>query len=164
MAQKKKSSANESLNTLKTHLEGMVKDGLLSQELADKQLKLAEAGMKAPARDKIGDAMEKAVQGALKGSKEIEEAFSIIGDGGFTVSVVIKEGKMSAVHVRKASVRSSSGATGKRPRILIDGKEFPHFAGACRHYGLEVGTNSAHRVYDAAHTRDPESYPAYEEV
>lgn len=163
MATSKSVDPSKAIETLTASLQSMVDLGLMTEEQRDKQIAQAEAGMKAPARSTVMEIVENAVKKALK-DKEVEQAFNILQKGAFKVTVTIKEGKIDTFKVSASNAKSSSGIGGKRPALMVDGKEFTSYASLCDAYSLTVGGDSAKRVWQRMHKNDPDTYPAADEV
>lgn len=163
MATTKSVDPTKAIEALKLSLQGMVDIGLMTEEQMAKQISQAETGMKAPARSTVMEKVEKAVKDALKG-KEIEQAFKILQKGAFKITVLIKEGEIDTFKVTASNTKSSSGLGGKRPPIMVDGKEYSSYASLCDAYSLTVGGDSAKRVWERMHKNNPDTYPAADEV
>jgi len=130
-------------------------------------IKKATAHVKEPAREEVNAELLKAVNSVIN-KKAVKDHLMTIQEGGFTASFAFKvvdgDLEITEVRTRIAGTRSSSKSSGKRATIVCGGKEYSTFAELCSGYSLEVGGDSARRVYERFHTQDPGTYPAYEEV
>ena len=156
---------NAEYDKLKKSLQSLVDSGIMSADDAEKQLAKIARNARQPVAKEVSDLIENEVLKVL-GSASLKSKIKLLGsEYAFGVDVRVKDGEITVKVKRKnTSYRRSSGATGKRPKIALDGNEYPNVAALCKAYGVEVRNDSAPRVWDRHHRKDPDAYPMYEEI
>lgn len=137
------------------------------EDVIEKQVKEITANLVEPVRKTVTDELMKAANAVVKG-KTFQQNLEILH--GSTMAVYIEVDRKGVVTVRERTVtkrkRSSSGGStgGKRPILVLNGKEFDSWARLCEAYDLPVGGDSGRRVWERANKENPEKYPMPDEV
>lgn len=119
----------------------------------EKEVQEFLAGKREPARKALTGDVLTYVQRALD-LKEHTENRELLAGGTFRVEITFDQNGEPTVSlvVRKKGKRK--GNTGKRPVLVSKGLTFRSYADVCRALELEVGSDSARRVYETARAKD----------
>lgn len=158
MAKNQKSFKQQQAELRKLYVEGGY-----DEDFIEKQLAAAAAALVEPARDAVLQEMLKCARGVSK-SPVVQDNIEILK--GSTIAVYIDITRDGKIDVRDRTVTkrkrsSSSGSTGgSRPTLVDkDGDEHASWADLCRKFDLNIGGDSAKRVWERAHEAEPEKYP-----
>lgn len=165
MANSKNTSPSlvDTLATLRKQYEAMN----FGEEFIEAQLKQAASAMVEPVRKMVTDKLIEAADNVTK-TKEFTANIEILKGSRMTVDIMVDhDGKVTVrdrVVTKRPSTSSGGSDGGKRPTLVLDGKPYPNWAELARAHNLDIGGDSAHRVWVRANKSDPEKYPMPDEV